>query len=259
MRILLNQGNVDPVEADFPFGKIRNSNGLTEGTFLSEQVLGDMITGVTKMANVSGVIPDGDRDNESNGYQLLEAQVAFMDRIANQGFTIDIAPTNTNILVPLGNKELTVIRSGTNWTIAGLPFIGLADTSVYQAIASANYVVGDTFNGLTLTTTGGWLIGNLVRFVKVSSSEVKAEKIELDIVDSSIPLDNLVKIAVDGKLIDAGISLNGLLSTNEIGANINLGASALNTAVESINLGQNANNANINSVNIGVNSVNGGE
>lgn len=206
MRILLNQLNVTTANATYPYGQITDTVGVIDGTGLTEGVLGDVLACATKLANYAGVVPDGTQDNDDNGYQFLNAVIEFIDKIQNKGFTADIAPINTNIPVPIGAKQYDLIRSGIDWTITGLPFDALADTSVFFGVANNDYTAGDTFDGHPITTSKGWFSGDLVRIVKTSDTSVTAETVAF--IDAGV--DGNVSIYDKNHLVDSGKNTSGL-------------------------------------------------
>lgn len=66
--------NINPSNADYPFGKIRNDEGSGDGTPVVEELYGDIhetITAIVKDSQI--VIPNGLPDNASNGYQIFQA------------------------------------------------------------------------------------------------------------------------------------------------------------------------------------------
>lgn len=72
-RELQNQTNVNPPDSDYPYGRIRNRNGATPGTPVSEELYGDMHQFFAKLMNEGGITPNDLPDNDYNGYQLWEA------------------------------------------------------------------------------------------------------------------------------------------------------------------------------------------
>ena len=58
---------------DYPWGDIADSGPGTPGTLVNRLALTDMLQFFQKMMSDAGVTPNGDDDNDSNGYQLVEA------------------------------------------------------------------------------------------------------------------------------------------------------------------------------------------
>ena len=82
-RILLNINNVDAADADYLAGRIRNKSvsPAVVGTPVVEELYGDLIQAFQKMLIVAGITVNDLPDNETNGYQLLEALKKFMGGI----------------------------------------------------------------------------------------------------------------------------------------------------------------------------------
>ena len=74
MRALLSGTNVDPSSGDYPKGRVRDLNGGA-GTIVNEVLLGDLIQFFQKLIIDAGIVENGNPDNVSNGYQILEALV----------------------------------------------------------------------------------------------------------------------------------------------------------------------------------------
>jgi microcystin-dependent protein len=76
-RILANISNTEAPSSDYPKGRILdrnlNTNPVVLGTPIKETVYGDIIQVFLKCLEVSGIIENDLPDNETNGYQLLEA------------------------------------------------------------------------------------------------------------------------------------------------------------------------------------------
>lgn len=73
MRALTAGTNVDSPSADYPKGRVRDKAGATAGTILNEVVLGDIYQTIQKALIDAGITENGNPDNVSNGYQILQA------------------------------------------------------------------------------------------------------------------------------------------------------------------------------------------
>ncbi len=73
MRSLTAADNTDAATGDYPYRKARDTVGPTEGTKLWERIFADMIHGIQKLIRLVGITPNDLPDNESNGYQILDA------------------------------------------------------------------------------------------------------------------------------------------------------------------------------------------
>lgn len=82
---LTDKPNTIAPDADYPFGDIRDRNGLIPGTPVSREVYADFHQFFERLMERAGVAHNGDPDNESNGFQLFESLIRMMD-----GFNLDL-------------------------------------------------------------------------------------------------------------------------------------------------------------------------
>lgn len=74
----LNQTNIDDSDlANYPNGRIENDNGSGNGTPVNEAVYGDIHETLAKAMRLSGKAYNGLPDNETNGYQFLDALLSL--------------------------------------------------------------------------------------------------------------------------------------------------------------------------------------
>ncbi len=73
MRKLENIANTDPPDSDYLKGRIRNKTGSQDGTPVIEQLYGDIVEAIHKLAAISGITENDLPDNETNSHQVLEA------------------------------------------------------------------------------------------------------------------------------------------------------------------------------------------
>lgn len=76
---LENKTNVDPPSLDWPYGKIRDDDGLGNGTPVDEQIYGDFHQFFSSLLEKSGTVANGLPDNAANGFQLFQS---LLDLIA---------------------------------------------------------------------------------------------------------------------------------------------------------------------------------
>ena len=68
---LQDKTNVDAPSVDYPFGKIRD--GEDSGTPVNTEVYGDFHQFFAKLLNEAGITPNGQFDNDDNGFQYVNA------------------------------------------------------------------------------------------------------------------------------------------------------------------------------------------
>lgn len=98
MRRLTEAQNIDSPTSDYPKGRARNrtESPLTAGTIFSEELMGDAIQLFQKLVTDAEITENGTPDNETNGYQLLEALVAKVVKETNtvKRESVNITATN---------------------------------------------------------------------------------------------------------------------------------------------------------------------
>lgn len=94
MRALTSVPNIDGATTDYPNGRVRDKLGVTPGTTGGEVLFGDIIQLFQKMVIDGGISPNGNPDNVTNGYQLLEAlRKQFGKSITKDAVAGDLAYT----------------------------------------------------------------------------------------------------------------------------------------------------------------------
>ena len=73
MRDLPDVPNIGGTSTAYPDGSIIDQVQGTTGTALTEILYGDLIQTVHKLKRVEGITPNGNPDNETNGFQMLDA------------------------------------------------------------------------------------------------------------------------------------------------------------------------------------------
>ena len=116
------------VNSDFPFGAIINETDTEDGTPVVREIYNDLLVNCYKILALAGITPNGGEDNETSGYQLVEAI--------------------RNLPNLLNDVEQSLSLSATVWSV-NLKFSLLPNKYVFFAKASENY--NDT---LTYTIKG---------------------------------------------------------------------------------------------------------
>lgn len=81
MRVLSSNPNVDLSNlVDYPDGRIRNNDGSGNGTGVNENVYGDIHQTIAKLMRLYNITPNGLPDNETNGFQIVEALAALASK-----------------------------------------------------------------------------------------------------------------------------------------------------------------------------------
>lgn len=111
-----NAPNIQSPSADYPDGRIRDNDGTNNGTPVNEFIYGDIHENIAKLMRRYSISYNNLPDNESNGYQIIEALKSLPNKNNKR---VNVNGASTNILLPLKLSKLE------NNEI----FIGLAQTS----------------------------------------------------------------------------------------------------------------------------------
>ena len=101
---------------NFPDGRIKDNDGSDNGTPVNRSVYGDIHSTISKLMRMYGIIPNGLPDNETNGYQIIEAMFGlaskndFIYPLSSNGsvLSVDIK------LSSMRNNEYIVCLAGFN-------------------------------------------------------------------------------------------------------------------------------------------------
>jgi len=149
------------VSSDYPFGAIINETDTVDGTPVIREIYNDHLVNNYKLLDEVGMTPTGLEDNETNGYQILEAHKLLPNK--------------------LNDIERVLALTSTVWSI-NLDIDYLPNKYFFVGIASENYVAGTayTFKGSSDTEYGfissGFKSGDEL-IVIIDSSNVRAYSI----------------------------------------------------------------------------------
>jgi len=123
------------VNADFPFGAIINETDTVDGTPVIREIYNDHLVNNYKLLEEVGLTPTGSEDNETAGYQILEAHKLLPNK--------------------LNDIERVLALTSATWSV-NLDIDFLPNKYFFVAIASEDYVAGTVyaFKGITDTEYG---------------------------------------------------------------------------------------------------------
>jgi hypothetical protein len=191
MRALNSNPNVDNSDlTNFPDGRLKNNDGSGNGTPINENVYGDLHQTIAKLMRLYGIIPNGLPDNETNGFQIVNALVALASK---NDFILPLTVDTGIIQVPvklnsMKDNESIVCKAGFN-------------RSTETEIKGSDNV---TF---TATVSGNFQSGNYVRLVKTSTG------VELIRLADNVSLDNMISLLLYLKKASQTQENAGLLDT----------------------------------------------
>ena len=167
-RILANIPNTVAPGGDYPKGRIRNKSvaPAAVGTPVIEELYGDIIQFFKKMIGVAGITENNLPDNETNGYQYLQALVKYNEGIT---YTHSGAGETVNLGQNTKNLDITIIASGPG-TQTGEYQLGDYNNEFYgklivQGFAGATCTINLKNGATTVYTTTITGSGNVEKYV----------------------------------------------------------------------------------------------
>ena len=162
MRKISTLPNSGTDTADYPFGYIIDAGGAVPGTPVVEQTYSDVIQSILHFLSQTGTIPNGLKDNTTNGFQIFNAIEKYLDPVG----TIKLWPSLT---VPAGwaicdGRYLMDTENPELFSLIGTTYGGTNATApdglehVFFKIPSigTRFVLGyDATGGVTVGQTGG--------------------------------------------------------------------------------------------------------
>lgn len=81
MRNKKDAPNIDLSDlANYPDGRIKDDTGTGDGTGVDEFIYGDIQEFFYKLMRLASIVPNSNADNESNGYQTIDALKDFVEK-----------------------------------------------------------------------------------------------------------------------------------------------------------------------------------
>jgi hypothetical protein len=236
--LLLNIDNSDLV--NYPDGRIKNNTGSGNGTPVNEVVYGDLHEMKDKLMRRYDITHNNLPDNETNGYQSIEALMALPSK---NDFVLNLTSSLGKLVVPLKLNKLednesfilkATIDKTTETLIVGsdsipfsLIFIGdfKAGEYIRMVFTSANVYLIRLVDAVNLDTA----VNELLYLKKASQTEEDAGLIDTK---STTPLTNLTSfikrvIGVDSVNYLATALRNGLYPKEHFEIVAGLGSSDL--------------------------------
>lgn len=87
-RSLALKPNTETPDSDYPFGRIRDRSGATNGTGVNENVYGDIHQFFAKLFSESGLTYNELPDNDYSGFQLYEALLEVINAASTEWATV---------------------------------------------------------------------------------------------------------------------------------------------------------------------------
>lgn len=183
--LVINIDNSDP--ANYPNGRIKDDPGNSTGTPVNEYVYGDIHENVAKLLRLYGINYNNIPDNETNGYQLVEAIKALASK---NDYVIDLNVQDNVVRV---NLKL-------NYVVENEFFI-VKSTFNYDALQTT---IRGVDNATSSFTTSGFKVGDYVRLIKLNTGWVAVRLVDAE---------NILNVASDKGLLTAASEVEDLEGT----------------------------------------------
>lgn len=151
---LKNNSNVDNSDLpNYPDGRIKDNTGPGNGTPVNRSVYGDLHSNISKLMRLYNIGPNSLPDNETNGYQIIEA----LSALASKNDYIYSLTTN-------GTNELSV----------DIKLSLMKDNEFLICLAAADKTTETTVKGsnntsLAVTYSGNFKANEYVRLIKTGA------------------------------------------------------------------------------------------
>jgi len=150
---LKNNPNVDNSDlSNYPDARIKDNDGSGNGTGVNRSVYGDLHSNISKLMRLYDITPTGLPDNETSGYQIIEALSALASK------NDYIYPLTTN---------------GTDTLSIAIKLSLMKDNEFLICLASANkttetLIKGSGVTSMAVTYSGDFKANEYVRVIKTS-------------------------------------------------------------------------------------------
>jgi len=213
------------IDANYPYGRIKDNTGAGDGTPVNEFVYGDVQQFFAKLITLAGIIPNDLPDNEVNNYQTIQALKEFANKnnyiqnlssvsgVLNVSAKIGLMQNNESLIckssVDLGSE--TQIKGSDNVTIS-FANIGAFKTNEYVRLIKTGSTI--LLVRLVDSVNLDLAVSELLYLKKTSQATENTGTSDLF---ATTPLTNKTVFArrvtgVDSGTYLATVSNNGLLS-----------------------------------------------
>lgn len=153
MRKLNSSINVITSDPAFPNGRLRNNTGTGNGTPVNEQVYGDIHSNKDKLLDLYGIDANGLPDNETNGYQYIDALRALASK---NDFVLPLTNNAGVLSVPIKlgfmlENEQVICKAG--FDLGGQTEIKGLDASTFSFTANGSFKTNE-YVRLVKTSSG---------------------------------------------------------------------------------------------------------
>jgi hypothetical protein len=229
MRALNSNPNVDNGDlVNYPGGRIKDNTGTGNGTGVNERVYGDLHQTIAKLMRLYAITPNGLPENETNGFQIVEAFKALAsknDYIYPLSSAGGILQVDIKLSLMQTGEYIVCLASVNKTTETQIKGIG---ASLFAITYSGSFLANEyvriikTISGVSIVrlsdaTSLNAMVSDFLYLKK--ASQVQEDAGALDTV-ATTPLTNLVAftkrvIGVDSDDFLSTPSRNGLMSMED--------------------------------------------
>ncbi len=179
MRKLSTNPNVDNSDlTNYPDGRINNNDGSDNGTPVNERVYGDLHQTIAKLMRLYGIEANNLPDNETNGFQIVEALKALASK-NDYILALSISGGFLNVpikLLSMNDNEQVICKCGSNF-------------------GTETQIKGSDASTLNVTVEGSFKANEYVRLIKTSSGVTLVRLADNSSLDSMVAFLNYLKKA----------------------------------------------------------------
>jgi hypothetical protein len=171
MRNKANLANII-IDANYPYGRIKDNTGVGDGTPVNEFVYGDIHQFFAKLITLAGIAPNDLPDNEINEYQTIQALKEFASK-NNYIQNLSSVSGVLNVSAKLGlmnADEFLVCKASSN-------------------LGAETQIKGTDGTTFTITAIGTFKTNEYVRLIKTASTIVLvriSDSVSLDLMISEL-------------------------------------------------------------------------
>ena len=155
MRAITSLPNTTSPDADFPYGRFKDTVGANPGTRVNESMAGDWAQFFAKIMDEAGITPNGLPDSEYSGWQLYEALKGVFGGVRKKVIPIGTwnMDTTQNVSVNHGLnianiRSVSVLINNDSGTFLSFGFNGLTfDVDALYIISATDVVIGRRVGG----------------------------------------------------------------------------------------------------------------
>lgn len=223
---LSSNANVDNSDLiNYPDSRIKDNTGPGNGTPVNRNVYGDLHSNISRLMRLYNIIPNGLPDNETNGYQIIDALSALASK---NDYIYPMTTTGTELSIDIkislmkeneflvcravADKTLETTIKGSNGTAFAVTYSGNFKANEYVRVIKTNV-------GVSIIRVADWqslnaMVSELLYLKKASQAEENAGTIDTV---ATTPLVNKITFArrvngADSNTYLSSASQNGLMS-----------------------------------------------